>query len=141
MDWLLAPDSAPRPLVDAALLVLRLVVGSAFVLHGRPKLAQPTRWMNAMGSRPPPGVLQALAVLAEVGGGLSVALGLFTRLGALGIAATMIGALVTVHLPQQHPYVAVGRPSSELPLVYLAIALLLLAVGPGAWSLDAVLFR
>ena len=137
MSWL--RDPAPPAFISAALLFLRLIVGAAFVLHGRPKLAHPTSWMGAPGTGAPPAALQVLAVVAEVGGGLAVLLGLLTRLGAAGILAMMIGALVTVHLPNRHPFVSTSAPSSELPFVYIAIALVLLVVGPGAWSLDALL--
>jgi putative oxidoreductase len=139
MDWLVTP--APAPVIAAALLFLRLVVGVAFMLHGMPKLSHPMTWMNLFGmQRPAPGPLQALAALSEVGGGLAVLLGLVTRLGAFGVAATMVGALVTVHVPAHDPFVSPGRSSSELAVVYLAVAFLLMAIGPGPWSLDAILF-
>jgi hypothetical protein len=45
-----------------------------------------------------------------------------------------------VHIPKGDPFVAVGRPSAELASVYLAFSLLVAATGPGAYSLDALLF-
>jgi putative oxidoreductase len=123
-----------------ALLLVRLVMGLAFVQHGWPKIQNPMGWMNAMGGSSVPSFLQALAALAEFGGGIALILGLLTPLAAFGLVCQMIGALVLVHLPQGHPFVAQGGPSFELALVYLVLAIVLIALGPGKWSLDALLF-
>ena len=125
-----------------ALLLVRLVTGVAFVLHGWPKIQNPTGWMNAMGGQGVPSVLQALAALAEFGGGIALILGLLTPIAAFGIVCQMLGALFLVHFPKGDPFVAAvpGASSYELALVYLAAAVLLIALGPGRWSLDALLF-
>lgn len=122
---------------SAGLLVLRLVMGAAFVIHGWGKIQSPFSWM---GDAPIPGFLQALAAISEFGGGILLLLGLLTPLAALGILFTMAGALFIAHFPQGHPFVASGGPSFELPLVYLAAALLFLVAGPGRFSLDYALF-
>ena len=124
----------------AALLVARVVMGLAFILHGWPKIQNPMGWMNAMGGENVPSFLQALAALAEFGGGIALLLGLLTPLAALGIVCQMLGALFLVHFPMGHRFVASGGPSYELPLVYLVLAILLIVMGPGRWSLDALLF-
>ena len=123
-----------------ALLLVRLVMGYAFLLHGWPKIQNPMGWMNATGGSSVPAILQALAAFAEFGGGIALILGLLTPIAAFGLVCQMIGALVLVHFPQGHPFVAQGGPSSELSVVYLAVAILLIALGPGRWSLDAMLF-
>ena len=125
-----------------AILLVRLVVGAAFILHGWPKIQNPTGWMNAMGGKGVPSFLQALAALAEFGGGIALVLGLLTPLAAFGIVCQMLGALFLVHIPKGDPFVATapGSSSYELALVYLAVAVLLFALGPGRWSLDALLF-
>jgi putative oxidoreductase len=58
------------------LLIVRLVVGGAFILHGWPKIQNATGWMGDA----VPGFLQATAAVIEVGGGALLALGLFARI-------------------------------------------------------------
>jgi putative oxidoreductase len=131
----------PGPVGQAAsigLLFLRVVMGAAFILHGWPKIQHAFDWM------PPemnmPGFLQALAALAEFGGGIALILGLLTRIAALGIAVVMAVAAGMVHIPAGHPFVSTGGPSWELAGVYFAAAVLFLLAGPGRLSLDAILF-
>ncbi len=122
------------------LLVLRLVAGSAMMLHGWPKIQNAFSWMGP--EAPVPGALQALAALAEFGGGLCWLLGLFTPVASCLIAGDMAYAITMVHLKQGHPFVAwkPGGPSYEPALGYLAIALAILLVGPGKLALDALIF-
>ena len=124
------------------LLLLRLVVGAAFVFHGWYKIQSPGGPFGWMGPEAPvPAVLQGLAVLAEFGGGLALILGLLTPLAGLGIACTMAVALATVHLPHGDPFVGQpGKPSFELAAGYLAAAILFILGGPGVYSLDTLLF-
>jgi putative oxidoreductase len=122
-----------------ALLALRLVAGAAFVLHGWPKIQHPFEWMGP--GAPFPGVLQALAAAAEFGGGIAWILGLLTPLASLGLFCTMAVAAWT-HASRGDPFVPSGPgPSYEPALVYVAISLVLLLVGPGQYSLDAALAR
>lgn len=124
-----------------ALLLVRLVMGAAFILHGWPKIQNPFAWMNAMDGDGVPAFLQALAALAEFGGGIALVLGLLTPVAAFGIVCQMLGALFLVHFPKGDPFVgAPGQSSYELALVYLVMAVLLVALGPGRWSVDALLF-
>lgn len=125
---------------SAGLLLLRLVVGAAFVFHGWGKIQNPLGWMGADATVP--GILQALAALAEFGGGFALIFGLLTRLASLGILCVMAAALGIVHLPNGDPFVSpTGGRSYELAAVYLACAVLFLVLGPGRASLDALVFR
>jgi putative oxidoreductase len=119
------------------LLVLRLVVGTAFILHGWPKIQDPMHWMGDK----VPSVLQLASALAEFGGGIALIVGFLTPIAAAALTINMIFALVLVHFPQHQPFVGKGPGGSfELPLVYFAIMIALLATGPGRYSVDALLF-
>jgi putative oxidoreductase len=122
-----------------ALLLVRVVMGAAFVLHGWPKIQSPGSWMGPMGEKVP-AFFQFLAAFAEFGGGLALIFGLLTPIAAAGIVVTMLTALFMVHLPSGHPFVSMGGPSYELSAIYLANALALIFTGPGAYSLDALVF-
>ncbi len=121
------------------LLLLRLFVGAALMMHGWPKIQAPFSWMNKMPNHPP-AILQALAALSEFGGGLALILGLFTPLACLGILCTMGFAILTAHKgqpwistnPKDHPF--------EAASFYLAMAVFFLIAGPGVHSLDASIF-
>jgi putative oxidoreductase len=122
-----------------ALLVLRVVVGLAFMMHGWSKIQSPFGWMGPEAFAP--GVFQALAAISEFGGGLAWMLGLLTPLASLGIASTMVVAFSYHTFMRGDPFVAMtGGPASELAAVYFCIALLLIAMGPGRFSLDRALF-
>lgn len=124
------------------LLVLRLVTGLAFVNHAIPLLQHPTSWMNEMRLPPASPTMQFLAATGQFVGGLALIVGIVTPLAAAGLAVIMLGALFTVHLPRSDPFV--GRPgemSYELALVYFAICVALMLVGPGTLSLDSLFFR
>lgn len=124
---------------STALLLLRFVVGLAFMFHGWGKIQNPFGWMGPDAAVP--GIFQALAALSEFGGGLAWILGLLTRLASLGIASTMIVAFSLHAFMRGDPFVSsTGGPAYELAAVYFSIAMVLLALGPGRFSLDRVLF-
>src|SRR5207244_530992 len=136
----------PAGRIAVGLLAVRLVVGAALILHGWPKIKNPFGWMDGMGPSPPPGLLQAAAAVAEFGGGIAWILGALTPLFSFLLVCNMTTAAFMVHVPHGDPFVAMNRPgapyvaSSELAFVYLAVAVLLLLAGPGALSVDALLF-
>lgn len=94
------------------LLVLRLVAGTAMMLHGWPKIQHATSWMGP--KAPVPGVFQALAALAEFGGGLCWVLGVLTPLASFLTLCDMAVALGMVHLPQGHLFAAFSRAGRRL---------------------------
>ena len=124
---------------DFALLLIRVVAGLAFMMHGWGKIQNPFGWMGPDAFAP--GIFQALAALAEFGGGLAWVLGLLTPLASFGIACTMVVAFSLHAIVRGDPFVASGGGASyELAAVYFCIAFLLLATGPGNLSLDRRFF-
>lgn len=123
---------------SAALLVLRLVAGVAFMLHGWGKIQHPFSWMPP--EAPIPGFLQGLAALSEFGGGLAWVLGLLTPLASLGILCTMAVA-VLFHVSNGDSFVSMGGASFEPALGYFAVALVMLFVGPGKYSVDRMVCK
>ncbi len=121
-----------------ALLFLRLVVGFAFILHGWGKIQSPMNWMGP--DSPVPGIFQFLATLSEFGGGIALIIGFLTPLAALGIGFTMLVATYMHMVVWKDPFVGKGGGSYELALVYLAITILFLMIGPGKFSLDSKIF-
>jgi putative oxidoreductase len=120
-----------------SLLVLRVVVGAAFMLHGWPKIQNPMGWMGP--GAPIPGIFQALAAVSEFIGGLFWILGLLTPIASFGILCTMSVAFWT-HYSKGDPFVGRGGGSYELALVYLAVSLVLMFRGPGKISFDGFIF-
>lgn len=125
---------------DLALLLLRAVAGVAFVLHGWGKIQDPFGWAGPDAAFP--GFLLALAALAEFGGGLAWLVGLLTPLASLGLACTMAVAFSLHAFVLGDPFVpqGPGQGASEPAAVYLCVALLFMALGPGRLSIDRALF-
>jgi putative oxidoreductase len=124
---------------DLAHLLIRLVMGTAFVLHGWEKIQHPFDWNP--GFAPPP--ILALAALAEFGGGIALILGLLTRLACVGILCVMGTAFYMHTFMHGDPFVPVPPklvPTSEPAAIYFCVALLLLVLGPGRLSLDRYFF-
>jgi putative oxidoreductase len=120
---------------DIALLLVRLVAGAAFLWHGAEKIQNPFGWMgpNAFA----PGILQALAAVAEFGGGLLLIFGFLNTIGALGIACVMATAIYMHAVMHRAPFISnTGGESWELPATYLALMILLKLIGPGKFSVD-----
>lgn len=129
--------------MDAAILVVRLIIGLALAAHGAQKLFG---WFGGYGLRGTGGFFEnlgfkpgpmfaLLAGLGEFGGGVLTALGLLNPVGPALIILVMLVAIITVHLP--HGFFAASN-GVELPLMNSAGALAIAFVGPGAYSVDSV---
>jgi putative oxidoreductase len=129
---------------DIGLAFLRIVIGLTMAAHGAQKAfgwwsgPGPEGWrkaLAAMGFRPS-GLWAAISTLAELVGGLFLALGLLTPFAAAILVAQSVVIIGQVHLPKGFW----NRNSGyEFPLVLAAGAVAVALVGPGALSLDRVL--
>lgn len=123
---------------STALLILRLIAGVAFILHGWGKIQNPMGWM------PPesgvPGFLQLLAAVAEFGGGIAWIIGLVTPLASVGMFFTMVVATLFHAVLLKDPFVSQGGGSYELALLYTGISVLFFFAGPGKFSADRFIF-
>src|SRR3982751_2357225 len=116
--------------------VLRALIGGLFIGHGTQKLfgwfgghgiAGTGGFFESLGYRP--GKPHAtLAGLTEAGGGLLLALGLFTPLAAAALIGVMVNAIGAVHWPNG---LWVTEGGVEYPLVLAAVACALAFTGPG----------
>jgi putative oxidoreductase len=144
---------------DVGLLALRLC-GLGLALHGWPKLVALTSEGADAGfvagvarlGFPMPLLFAWVAALAELAGGLLVAIGLFTRPAAALAAATMAVAAFVRHRLAHHVLVWLGAidvaPETlkawgdpELAAVYCAVFVALASMGGGRFSIERLLRR
>jgi putative oxidoreductase len=131
--------------------ILRLSLALVLFPHGAQKLLGwfgGYGWSGTMGFLTGtiglPAPLAALVILIEALGPLFLLLGLLTRPVALGVIAIMIGAIATVHAPNGFFMNWSGAQAGEgfeYHLLVIAMALVLLVSGGGAFSADARLAR
>jgi putative oxidoreductase len=126
------------------LLLLHLTLGLIFFAHGAQKLfglfggqglQGTTKFFEMLGLYPAQWWAIA-AALGETLSGLLMALGLFTPLAALLIAAVMLVAFLRVHM--QHGFWN-SKGGYEYNLVLFVLALALAITGAGRFSLDALI--
>lgn len=128
---------------NAGMLVVRVGLGTMFVLHGAPKMmGGPDTWVNlgaAMGNLGltfAPTFWGFMAAFAEFGGAILLILGFLTRPAALLMACTMAVATF-MHYTNGDNFMHVTSRPLELFFAFMAIAL----IGAGQWSFDNALFN
>ncbi len=137
--------TAPE-LAALALLVGRLFIGICFVIHGLGKLGLVgtgnmqgfVAWLRELGV--PMAHIQArIAMASEITGGSLLALGLLTRPACLLLIGTMIVAGRIGHRGAGY-LITNEPPGAEYTINLAAICFVFALLGPGAYSLDALLF-
>jgi putative oxidoreductase len=129
--------------------LIRLTLGVAFFAHGAQKALG---WFGGYGfagtmgfftgTMHIPALFAFLAIMAEFLGGLGLIFGALTRIAAFGIAATMLVAIATVHLPFGFFMNWSGTQKGEgfeYHLLVLAMTAFLIIKGAGAVSVDRLL--
>ena len=118
-----------------ALVVLRLVLGTIMIAHGRAKvfggMAHAVQFISSLGL---PGWMAYLSAYTEFFGGILIILGLFTRVAALGMLINMLVAIAKVHWKKG----LVGPGGFEFPLSLAAISFALIFFGAGPIAIDAI---
>jgi putative oxidoreductase len=127
--------------IALGMLLVRLI-GFGFAAHGAQKLfgwfggyglAGTGGFFESTGFRPGR-LFAAAAGASELVGGLLIAVGLGGPIGPMLVIATMVVAIIAVHL--SHGFFVTNN-GIELPLLYAGFAALFAFVGYGAYSLDA----
>jgi putative oxidoreductase len=132
--------------LDLALLVGRVAIGVCFVIHALGKLglvgtgnmAGFTAWLKDLGV-PLPELNARVAMLSELGGGSALALGLATRPACLVLIGTMLVAGLVGHRGAGY-LITNNPPGAEYTVNLMVICAMFVLIGPGAYSLDALLF-
>lgn len=114
-------------------LILRLVLGLVFVIHGYPKLftgfSQTVGFFDSIGIKPAKFWVFVVGTV-EFFGGIALILGFATQIAALLIAINMLVAIFKVKFK-------IGFVNGyEFDLALLIIALSLIFTGAGAYALD-----
>jgi putative oxidoreductase len=134
---------------DPTLTVARLVLALVFLGHGTQKVFG---WFGGLGfsgtldvfeqTMGIPPALTVMAMSAEVLGGLGLIAGLLTRIAACGVLVVMIVAPFANGLYVRFFMNWTGRNAGEgfeYHLLAIALILVVLVHGGGAWSLDGAI--
>ena len=128
---------------------LRLIVGFGFIEHGLAKLSRgPDAFAAILQALavPAPHFMAWVTIVTELLGGLAILLGGFVSLASLPMAALLLVAIFTVHLPYGFSSIKLlavtssgaqfGPVGYECNLLYLACLLALDLGGPGPLAID-----
>jgi len=133
---------------------LRLIVGYGFMEHGFAKLARGLdafpAILQALGV-PAPHLMGWLTIFVEIVGGLAMLLGALVPLASIPMAAVLLVATITVHLPYGFSSIKLlavtaagaqfGPPGFETDLLYLACLAALVLGGSGPLAIDSLLAK
>ena len=131
---------------DLALLILRLAIGPCFIVHGLGKLglvgpgnmAGFEGWLKSLGV-PAPALQARMAMLTEVIGGVLITLGLFYRPALILLFFTMLVAALIGHKGGGY-LITNTPPGNEYALNLAVLCVVMFLLGPGAYSLDIMIF-
>ncbi len=130
---------------------LRLIVGYGFIAHGVAKVMNgPSHFadsLHALGV-PAASVMSWLTISFELIGGIAVLAGAWIPLVSVPLAAILLVAAITVHLPYGFSSIKLravtkegpqfGPPGYETDLLYLAALAALVLGGSGPYAIDRV---
>ena len=133
-----------RTAVDLTLLIVRVVVGTIFMLHGSQKLfgAFDGPGLSAM-VQPPPNGMGPLGYLVSIGeffGGVGLVFGFLSRFSAASLIVIMAGAIAMVHGKNgfflgKGPDSMLKDAGFEYCLALIGLLLPIFICGPGRFSI------
>ena len=131
--------------------VPRVILGCVMFPHGAQKLFG---WFGGFGftntmtyftqTAGLPWIIAFLIVMGESLGSLGLIVGFFTRLSALGLICIMVGAIITVHIPNGFFMNWFGKQAGEgfeYHLLVIGMSIPLLISGGGKYSVDALIHK
>ncbi|BCB89030.1 DoxX family protein [Phytohabitans suffuscus] len=129
----------PARIPDLVTTLFRLVLGLLFAVHGASSIFNVFGGNRGSGEAIPVGTWPGWwAAAIQLAGGLLVMAGLSTRVAATICSGSMAYAYFTVHQPDGLLPLNNGGETAAL---FCWSFLLIAALGPGRWSLDATLSR
>lgn len=139
------------------LLGLRLILGWEYFESGREKFLGENWFADIQDKFPypfnlvPPEISWQMATWFELVGGIALVIGLGTRFFGVSLSILTIVAIASVHWPAEWStfgellkgYVITdqGHGNFKLPVIFMAMLLPLILMGPGRLSIDALIRR
>jgi len=125
-------------LENVGLLILRIVIAVIFLYHGWPKVVGGKKMAAQMGKPQMGGFLIFLGI-AEVLGGIATVAGFLTQIANIGFAIIMVGAIGLKIGQMKVPFSAHDKTGWEFDFIILGAAAVLVLLGAGSISVDALL--
>lgn len=121
-------------------LALRLWVGANLIIHARPKLGAGATgaagFAKTLGA--PGGAAKAVMYL-ELLGGIFLIIGLIVPVVAVLFIIQFVAISIAKSTKMHASYISPGKPSYEIDVLYLILSIVILVVGSGVLSLDALI--
>ena len=131
--------------------VPRVILGCVILPHGAQKLFG---WFGGFGftntmtyftqTAGLPWIIAFLIIMGESLGSLGLIVGFFTRLSALGLICIMVGAIITVHIPNGFFMNWFGKQAGEgfeYHLLVIGMCIPLVISGGGKYSVDVLIHK
>ena len=131
--------------------VPRVILGCVILPHGAQKLFG---WFGGFGftntmtyftqTAGLPWIIAFLIIMGESLGSLGLIVGFFTRLSALGLICIMVGAIITVHIPNGFFMNWFGKQAGEgfeYHLLVIGMSIPLVISGGGKYSVDVLIHK
>lgn len=111
------------------LLLIRIGIGSIFLVHGIGKLSNMEATIGFFSSLGISSILAWFVALVETLVGLGMLFGVFTKIGGMLLAIIMLIAIIKVKFPRG------GFSASEFEIILLLASLGISLIGPGKYSI------